>query len=181
MVPCMFLILPCMSFCGAAWWGLQLQWSCVHAVQSVARGKCQKEYQAYRSLGQGQTQADIVSVVSLLTQQPRALQKHARLLVTMQKRILGQRPAGGTRCAMLNTETSHVQRLKRQICSLWSSTLIIESLPLVIVWRAVMARVSPKTLVLSVSSQTTSVLLNVAEIHTIGYYAGNFRASVLDK
>ena len=69
----------------------------VHAVQSVARGKCQKESQAYSGLGQGQMKADIASVVSLLTQQPRALQKHARLLVTMQKRILGQRPAVGTR------------------------------------------------------------------------------------
>ena len=46
--------------------------------------------------------ADIASVVSSLTQQPRALQKHARLLVTMQKGIVGQRPAVGTHCTMLN-------------------------------------------------------------------------------
>ena len=32
------------------------------------------ESQAYCSLGQGQMKADIASVVSLLTQQPRALQ-----------------------------------------------------------------------------------------------------------
>ena len=72
-------------------------------------------------------EADIASIVSLLTQQPRALQKHARLLVTMQKRILGQRPAVGTHC----TQTSHVQRPKQQICSLWSFILMRESLPLV--------------------------------------------------
>ena len=30
MVPCMFLMLPCMAFCGAAWRGWQLQWFCVH-------------------------------------------------------------------------------------------------------------------------------------------------------
>ena len=93
--------------------------------------------------------ADIASVVSLLTQQPRALQKHARLLVTMQKRIVGQRPAVGTRCTMLNTlstQTSHAQRLKQQICSLWSSILMSKSLPVVtFVLRAVMARVWPKT------------------------------------
>ena len=59
--------------------------------------------------------ADIAGVVSLLMQQPRALHKHARLLVTMRKRILGQRPAVGG--AMLNTQTSHVQQLKLQICS----------------------------------------------------------------
>ena len=85
----------------------------MHAVQYVAKGKCQKESQAYCSLGNGQMKADIASVVSLLTQQPRALQKHARLLVTMQKRIVGQRPAVGTRCTMLNTlntQTSHAQR-----------------------------------------------------------------------
>ena len=144
MVPCMFLMLPCMAFCGALLRVWQLQWSCVHAVQSVARGKCQKELQAYSRLGQGQMKADIASVVSLLMQQPRALQKHARLLVRMQKRILGQSPAVGTGCTMLNTQTSHAQRLKRQICSLWSSILISESLPLVIVvWRAVMATASP--------------------------------------
>ena len=76
--------------------------------------------------------ADIASVVSLLTQQPRALQKHARLLVTMQKGIVGQRPAVGTRCTMLNTlntQTSHAQQLKQQICSLWSSILMSKSLP----------------------------------------------------
>ena len=44
--------------------------------------------------------ADIASVVSLLTQQPRVLQKHPRLLVTIRKRILGQIPAVGTRGAM---------------------------------------------------------------------------------
>ena len=101
------------------------------AVQSVARGKCQKELQAYGRLGQGQMKADIASVVSLLMQQPRALQKHARLLVRMQKRILGQSPAVGTGCTMLNTQTSHAQQFKRQIYSLWSSILISESLPLV--------------------------------------------------
>ena len=84
-----------------------------------------------RKLGQGQTKSDIASVVSLLMQQPRALQKHARLLGTMRKRILGQSPAVGTGCTMLNTETSHAQQLKRQIYSLWSSILISESLPLV--------------------------------------------------
>ena len=78
--------------------------------------------------------ADIASVVSLLTKQPRALQKHARLLVTIQKRILGQRPAVGTCCTMLNTlntQTSHAQRLKHQMCSLWSSILMSKSLPVV--------------------------------------------------
>ena len=121
----------------------------MYAVQYVAKGKCQKESQAYCSLGHGQMKADIASVVSLLTQQPRALQKHARLLVTMQKRIVGQRPAVGTRCTMLNTlstQTSHAQRLKQQICSLWSSILMSKSLPVVtFVLRAVMARVWPKT------------------------------------
>ena len=110
------------------------------------RGTSQKESQAYCSLGQGQMKADIASVVSLLIQQPRALQKHARLLATMQKRIVGQRSAVGTHCTMLNTQTSHAQRLKRRICSLWSSFLMSKSLPLVtLVWRAVMARVWPKT------------------------------------
>ena len=101
MVPCLFLILPCMAFCGAAWWGLQLQWFGVHAVQCVAGGNCQKDFQAYCSLGQGQMKADIASVINLLMQQPRALQKHARL-VRMQKRIVGQRTAVGTHCTMLN-------------------------------------------------------------------------------
>ena len=106
----------------------------MHAVQCVAKGNCQKESQAYCSLGQGQMKADIASVVSLLMQQPRALQKHARLLVTMQKGIVGQRPAVGTRCTMLNTlntQTSHAQRLKQQICSLWSFILMSKSLPVV--------------------------------------------------
>ena len=93
--------------------------------------------------------ADIASAVSLPTQQPSALRKHARLLVTMQKRIVGQRPAVGTRCTMLNTlstQTSHAQRLKRQMCSLSSSILISKSLPVMtLVGRAAMARVSPKT------------------------------------
>ena len=44
----------------------------MHAVQCVAKGNCQKESQAYCSLGQGQMKADIASVVSLLTQQSRA-------------------------------------------------------------------------------------------------------------
>ena len=61
-------------------------------------------------LGHGQMKADIASVVSLLMQQPRALQKHPRLLVTMRKRILGQSPAVGTRGAMLNTQASHAQQ-----------------------------------------------------------------------
>ena len=103
----------------------------MHSVQCVARGKCQKESEAYCSSGQGQMKADVASVVSLLTQQPRALQKHARLLVTMQKRILGQRPAIGTGGTMLNNQTSDEQQLKRQIFSLWYSLLISESLPLV--------------------------------------------------
>ena len=74
MVPCMFLMLPCMPFCGAAWWGLQLQWFGVHAVQCVARGNGQEDFQVYCSLGQGQMNADIASIVSLLLLQPRALQ-----------------------------------------------------------------------------------------------------------
>ena len=78
-------------------------------MQCVARGNCQKESQAYCSLGQGQMKAEFASVVSVRTQQPRALQKHARLLVTMQKRILGQRPAVGSCCSMLNTQTGHAQ------------------------------------------------------------------------
>ena len=106
----------------------------MHAVQCVACGNCQKESQAYSSLGQGQMRADIASAVSLLAQQPRALQKPGRLLVTLQKRILGQRPAVGTCCAMLNTlntQTSHAQRFKQQMCSLWSSILMSKSLPVV--------------------------------------------------
>ena len=106
----------------------------MHAVQCVACGNCQKESQAHCSLGQGQMKEDNASAVSLLTQQPRALQKHARLLVTMPKRILGQRPAVGTCCTMLNTlstQTSHAQRLKHQMCSLWSSILMSKSLPVV--------------------------------------------------
>ena len=75
--------------------------------------------------------ADIASVVGLLTKQPRALQKHARSSVTMPKRILVRRSAVGTRCTMLNSQTSHAQRLKWQVCSLWSSILMSESLPLV--------------------------------------------------
>ena len=139
MVPCMFLMLLCMAFCRAARWGLQLQWSYVHAAQCAARGNCQKESQAYWSLGQEQVKADIPSVVSLLTKQPRTLQKHARLRVTMRKIIFQQRPAVGTHCTMLHTETSHARRPKRQICSLRSSILMSERLPLVtLVWRAVM-------------------------------------------
>ena len=149
MVPSIFLMLCCMAICGAAWWGLQLQWFGVHAVQCVASGNCQKESQAYSTLGEGQMKADIASVVSLLTKQPRAPQKHARLLVTMPKRIVGQHPAVGTRCTMLNTlnaQTSHAQRLKQQMCSLWSSILMSKSLPVMtLVWRAAMARVYPKT------------------------------------
>ena len=166
MVPCMFLMLRCMAFCGAAWWGLQLQWFGVHAVQGVASGNCQKESQAYSTLGEGQMKADIASAVSLLTKQPRAL--------------LGQRPAVGTRCTMLNTLNTQTS-LRQQICSLWSSILMIKSLPVVTLVWAVMARVWPKTWVLSVSSQTTSMLLNVAEIHTMGCYLGIFKASVLDR
>ena len=79
--------------------------------------------------------ADIASVVSLLTQPPRVLQKHPRLLVTIRKRILGQIPAVGTRGAMQITQTSHAQRPQRQICSLivlcGILILIRESLPLV--------------------------------------------------
>ena len=93
--------------------------------------------------------ADIASIVSLLIQQPRALQKHPRLLVTMRKRILGQSPTASCcwhmwRHAEYCTQTSHVQQLKLQTCSLWFSILISESLPLVtVVWWIVMARVSP--------------------------------------
>ena len=104
----------------------------MQAVQGVASGNCQKESQAYSSLGQGQMKADIASAVSLLTQQPRAVQKPARLLVTMPKRSVGQHPAVGTCCTMLNTlntQTSHAQRLKQQICSLWSSSLMSNALP----------------------------------------------------
>ena len=115
MVPCMFLMLSCKSFCGAAWRGLQLQWFCVHALQCLASWKCQKESQAYSSLGHGKMKAEIASIVSLLTQQPRALQTHPRLLVTMRKRILGQSPAVGARGTMQITQTSHVQQLKLQI------------------------------------------------------------------
>ena len=89
----------------------------MHALQCLASWKCQKESQAYSSLGHGKMKAEIASIVSLLTQQPRALQKHPRLLVTMRKRILGQSPAVGTRGAMQITQTSHVQQLKLQICS----------------------------------------------------------------
>ena len=145
MLPRMFLMLPCMAFCWAAWRGLQLQWFCVHAVQCVAREKPQKESQAYCSLGHGQMKADIAGVVSLRTQQPRALQKHPRLLVTIRKRILGQSPAVGTRGAMQIPQTSHAQRPQRQICSLCYSILISECLPLVTLVWAVMARVSLKT------------------------------------
>ena len=77
-------------------------------LRSVLRGGSVRKnckHTVYR-LGQGQMKADIASVVSLLMQQPRALQKHARLLVRMQKRILGQSPAVGTGCTMLNTQTS---------------------------------------------------------------------------
>ena len=72
--------------------------------------------------------ADIASVVSLLTQQPRVLQKHPRLLVTIRKRILGQIPAVGTRGAMQITQTSHVgsgvTSVKSITClrSLWLAT-----------------------------------------------------------
>ena len=122
--------LPCSS-CFLVWpFAELLDEPCVHAVQCVARGKCQKESEAYCSSGQGQMKADIAGVVSLLTQQPRALQDHVRLLVTMQKKILGHRPAIGTRCTILNNQTSDEQQLKRQICSLWYS-ILIKSLPLV--------------------------------------------------
>ena len=73
----------------------------MQAVQGVASGNCQKESQAYSSLGQGQMKADIASAVSLLTQQPRALQKHARLLVTMQKIFLPRRFLRRTGSTML--------------------------------------------------------------------------------
>ena len=76
-------------------------------------------------LGHEKMKADIASVVSLLTQQPRVLQKHPRLLVTIRKRILGQIPAVGTCGAMQIAQTSHVQRPQRQICSLWYSILIM--------------------------------------------------------
>ena len=63
--------------------------------------------------------AEFASVVRLLLQEHRALQKRARLLVKMQKRILGHHPAVDTHCTMLNTQRSHAQRLKQTICSLW--------------------------------------------------------------
>ena len=133
MVPCMFLMLPCMALCGALLRACFSNLVCM-LCSALRRGNCQKESQAYCSLGQGQMKADIASVVSLLKQQPRALQKHARLLVTIQKGIVGQRPAAGTRCTMLNTlnsQTSHAQRLRQQICSLWSSILMSKNLPVV--------------------------------------------------
>ena len=63
----------------------------------------------------------------------------------MHKRILGQCPAVGMRHTMLNSQTSHAQRPRRQISSLLYSILISESFPLLTVWRAVKARVSLKT------------------------------------
>ena len=106
----------------------------MHAVQCVAKGELSERIPSILQLGTGADESRycIASVLSLLTQQPRALQKHARLLVTMQKGIVGQRPAVGTRCTMLNTlntQTSHKQQLKQQICSLWSSILMSKSLP----------------------------------------------------
>ena len=75
--------------------------------------------------------AEFASVVRLLLQEHRALQKHARLLVKMQKRIVGQHPVVGACCTMLNTQRSHAQRLDQKICSLWSSILMSKSLPVV--------------------------------------------------
>ena len=75
MVPSMFLMLPHMAFRGALLRVWQLQWFGVNAVQCVGRGNCQKESRAHCSLRQGQMKAYITSVVSLLTQQPRALQE----------------------------------------------------------------------------------------------------------
>ena len=140
-------------------------------MQCVAKGKCQKESQAYSSLGQGKMNAGIAGVLSLLTQQPRALEKHARLLVTMRKRILGQSPAVGTRGTMLITQRSDAQRPQRQICSLWYSILISESLPLVtLVSLSCDGKSVAQDIGASVSSQTTWMLLNVREMHTIGKY-----------
>ena len=135
MVPCMFIMLrvygllwSCLMRVGAS-----VIWCACCSVPLRAKN-CQKESQAYCSLGKGQMKADIASAVSLLAQQPRALQKYARLLVTMPKRIVGQHHAVGTCCAMLNTlntQTSHAQRFKQQMCSLWSSILMSKSLPVV--------------------------------------------------
>ena len=94
---------------------------------SALRGKIVRKNPKHTVAWDGQMKADIASFVGRLTKQPRAVQKHARLLVTMQKRIVGQRPAVGTCCTMLNTlntlntQTSHAQLLKQQMCSLWSS------------------------------------------------------------
>ena len=85
-------------------------------VQCVAGGNWQEDFQAYCSLGQGQMKADMARIINFLTQQARALQKHTRL-VRMQKRIGGQCTAVGTHCTMLNTQTSHAQQIKQQICS----------------------------------------------------------------
>ena len=106
----------------------------MHAVQCVAKGELSERIPSILQLGTGADESRYCQCVSLLTQQPRALQKHARLLVAMQKGIVGQRPAVGTHCTMLNTlntQTSHAQRLKQQICSLWSSILMSKSLPVV--------------------------------------------------
>ena len=118
------MVLACSS-CFAAWpFAELLDEGCsfndfVCMLCSALRGKIVRKNPKHTVAWDGQMKADIASAVGRLTEQPRAVQKHARLLVTMQKRIVGQRPAVGACCTMLNTlntQTSH-----SQICSLWSS------------------------------------------------------------
>ena len=96
---------------------------------------CRKNVE--ESLNKGQVKKHIPSIVSALKlrptlQRPNTPQKHAsKLPVMTHEKILGQRPSVGTHCTMLNSQTSHAQRLKWQICSVWSSILMSESLPLV--------------------------------------------------
>ena len=116
LVPCMFLMLPCMAFCGAAWWGLQLQWFGVRAVHCVAGGNWQEDFQAYCSLGQGQIKADLARIINFLTQQARALQKHTRLVRT-QERIGGQCTAVGN--ALHHAEYSNKSCATNQTANLF--------------------------------------------------------------
>ena len=96
---------------------------------------CRKNVE--EGLNKGQVKKHIHSIVSALSlrptlQRPNTPQKHAsKLPVLTHDKILVHPPAVGTRCTMLNTQTRHAQRLKRQICSLWSFILMSESLPLV--------------------------------------------------
>ena len=83
MVPCMFLMLPCMGL---------LRAELLHKGGSFSDFVCM-----LCSALQGAS----------VRKNPGALQKHPRLLVTIRKRILGQSPAVGTRGAMQITQTSH--------------------------------------------------------------------------